>query len=73
MATPAIAYPRRSKMVDEDGNPSVEFARYLETLGYKLQKLQQAAEEYTALNTGTATTAQISAALNTLVATILET
>ncbi len=73
VTNPALAYPRRTQMVDASGYPTNEFARFLEELAYKQKKLQEAAEEYVALNTGTATTAQIAAALNTLVATILET
>jgi hypothetical protein len=60
-------------MVDKDGYPTEQYARFLEQMAYKLNKIQEAAEEYSALVTGTATTAQIATALNALVATILET
>jgi hypothetical protein len=73
MAAPALAYPRRTQMVDKDGYPSEAFARFLEQMAYKLGKIQEAAEEYEELTVGTATTVEIATALNALVATILET
>lgn len=73
MTNPALAYPRRTPMVDKDGFPTEAYARFLEQMAYKLGKIQEAAEEYTALTTGTATTVEIATALNALVSTILET
>ena len=73
MTAPALAYPRRTQMVDKDGYPTEAYARFLEQMAYKLNKIQEAAEEYSALTAGTATTTEIATALNALVATILET
>lgn len=73
MTSPALAYPRNTRAVDQNGHLTPEFARFIEEMAFRLKKIQAAAEEYSALDTGSATTTQIATALNTLVATILET
>lgn len=72
MTSPALAFPRNTRAVDANGYLTPEFVRFLDEMAFRLGKIQEAAEEYSALDTGTATTAQIAAALNALVATILE-
>ena len=47
--------------------------RFLELVAYRLTALEQGAFDYTELDTGTATAAQIAAALNTFMATATET
>ena len=74
MARPTITAPKQSDvLVDEQGRPTELLRRLLELVCYRLSKLEQGAFDYTALNTGTATTAQIAAALNTFMATSTET
>ena len=74
MARPSITPPKQSDvLIDKNGQPTELLRRFLELVAYRLSALEQGAFDYTALNTGTATTAQIAAALNTFMATATET
>lgn len=72
--TKAIAYPRNQQFINTEGlpgHPTREFAQSYEDVVHQINKLREAADDYTALDTGTATTAQIAAALNALMATLV--
>ena len=74
MARPAITPIKNSDViVDKDGKPTEVLRRFLELVAYRLTALEQGAFDYTELDTGTATAAQIAAALNTFMATATET
>ena len=49
---------RHTQWVDADGNPTLAAARSMEQLQYVVGKVDEAARSYTALDTGTATTAR---------------
>ena len=70
---PLIQAPRFGRIVDDKGQPTQEFWRFLELLGYTVGKMDEAARTYTALNPATATTNQIATALNTFMASAIET
>lgn len=70
---PSVQEIRFGRWIDDKGQPTVELFTYLERHGYIINKVNEAARTYTALDTGTATTAQIATALNTFMASIQET
>ena len=70
---PLIQAPRFGRIVNERGEPTQEFWRFLELLGHHVGKMDEAAREYTALNPATATTNQIATAVNTYMASAIET
>jgi len=70
---PLIQAPRFGRIVDERGEPTQEFWRFIELLGYRVAAMDEAARTYTALNPATATTNQIATALNTYMSSITET
>lgn len=74
MTRPIIKAPIQSEVVvNQDGKQTEVLRKFLELLAYRLTKLEQGAFGYTALDTGTATTAQIAAALNDFMETSTET
>jgi hypothetical protein len=74
MARPSITPPKNTDvLIDKDGKPTEVMRRFLELVAYRLTALEQGAFDYTELDTGTATTAQIAAALNTFMDTATET
>lgn len=74
MARPSITAPKQTDvLIDDNGQPTELLRRQLELIAYRLSKLEQGAFDYTALDTGTATTAQIATALNTFMTTATET
>lgn len=74
MARPSITAPKQQDvLVDGDGKPTELLRRFLELVAYRLSKLEDGAFDYTALNTGTATTSDIATALNTFMTTATET
>ncbi len=74
MARPSITAPKQSDViVDKEGRATELLRRQLELIAYRLTKLEQGAFDYTALDSGTATTAEIATALNTFMQTSTET
>ena len=74
MARPSITAPKNTDvLIDENGRPTETLRRFLELVSYRLSQIEQGAFDYTELDTGTATTAQIATALNTFMATSTET
>jgi len=74
MARPSLTAPKQTDiLIDQDGKPTDVFRRFLELVAYRLTAVEQGAFDYTALDTGTATAAQIAAALNTFMDTATET
>ena len=74
MTRPILKAPIQSEVVVDDNGKQTEVLRkHLELMAYRLKKIEDALFAYTALNTGTATTAQIATALNLIVSTSTET
>lgn len=73
MTSPALTIPRRARVIDADGYLTLEFARFLEELSFRMKKFQEAAEDYSTLATGTVTVGETAAELNTLISNFLET
>ena len=70
---PAISFQKRIKLVDENGEATREGVLFLELLAYHLNKVNESAQEYTALDPGTATTSDIATALNMFMASVIAT
>ena len=72
----AISVPKNTPIVEMRGGKmyvTEPWLRFLDLLANRLSKIDEAAREYEALNTGTATTTQIATALNTFMASATET
>lgn len=74
MARPIIAAPKQSDVIiDRNGQPTEVLRRCLELMAYRLNKIDEAATNYDALDTGSASAGDVAAALNELIETVTET